>query len=921
MPPFASASRAVRYALIAAATILFLSASAWGQAAPSLIPYTVSIFAGGGPTATYAAGSLCPVSGNVELDKYGDGCLATELVLKTPRYVTQDAYGNYFFSDMASYLIRRIDGVTGVVTLVAGGGTQSGVSAGSGTCPSGIGTIKSIEGDGCPGTDAYLGKPAGLAFSPITGNLYFSDSYSYSVHMITAASSCTATNPITQVTSTGACIAPSSTTGTSTGTMTLIAGTPVGDGYYAGDPSTGTNQVAETGTTSTSSYVYKVFGLAFDTSGDLYLEDDYNEAVFALNTSSIPTTVGGITIPAGDITKIVGAQSSTPTCTNGVYPAANGCTYPSSTPSNSTSTGLPAYTIRIDGPLNVALDFAGNIYFDEFYYYDVGKLATGTDIYTPYAGTRGTTTGHTVTARGVATSTVISSPSGLAFDSVNNGNNLYISDGGDGFIWRVDSATQQIYAIAGGSTTAYTAGVTPCAITTTGAVAKDTNGDNCPGRAAKFSNTGGTRFTTAQATTTPVEITGIYVDSYSNLLVADSGNSVIREIASGTSFGRVVGTPTQYLDIHFGVGDTPLGSTVLLPCGTAAAYVVTVGTTVFQAGTPTGGTPNSDNTVDCILPLKVIGTVSGPYTGNLQVTSTAGKISNFPLSVTVVVPVASSTTTTVVGSCPPGGSSTITATVSNTVSQPGGGTVTIYVNGNAVKTATLPGTGTYQTTYTFPVGSTYSVYATYGGDTDDLASTSGSQQTTSFTSQTLVATSGGSTTATVPAGGTALYTVIVSDYTVLTASVPLASITCSALPYGATCVAYPQVPLPSLVAPSAPYCDYGATIALSVTTTQPHPVIYGFGGPVKNKWALLATLPALLLALVVMFRRRKSSLKYSGVLLALIFLLTLAGTIGCGNDFGSASAGTPSGSYPFSVTVVDSSGDTQTLTGFTLNVQ
>src|SRR5580658_4012210 len=96
MPFLLSASRAIRCSLIAVATLLFVSAPAWAggppTAAPQLLPYTITAIAGipGATAPTYAAGNLCPVSGLTMTDQFGDGCLATEIVLSAPHWVTED---------------------------------------------------------------------------------------------------------------------------------------------------------------------------------------------------------------------------------------------------------------------------------------------------------------------------------------------------------------------------------------------------------------------------------------------------------------------------------------------------------------------------------------------------------------------------------------------------------------------------------------------------------------------------------------------------------------------------------------------------------------------------------------------------------------------------------------------------------------
>jgi len=950
MPFSVSARRAIRCSLIAAATVLFAGLPAWGQAAPSLIPYTISTFAGGGATATYAAGGTCPVSKRTETDQLGDGCLATEITLKAPWFITQDKNGNYFFSDSANYAIRRIDGTTGVITLVAGNGYKSGVSAGTGTCPSG-GTITSVVGDGCLGTDAYLGRTDGIAISPLTGNLYFTDAGDQSVHMITAASNCNTT-----VTPNYCYIVPSTTTGNSTGVMSLITGNPVSGkiGYDAGDPTTATQVSAASG------LLVNPYGLWFDPVGDLYIADVYHEAILVVNTNSIATAPTGISIPPGDITKISGALSSTtPTCINGAGSSGVGCNY-TGLATGTAANGKAAITLPIDAPIQMVTDTTGNVYVSETYDNDVYQVST-TGLFNVYTGARGS---KGAPARGPATSEKIGSEYGLGIDTANN---LYIVDGSYGEILRVDNANQGMYIIGGGGTSTFTAGVAcPIGFGT----ATDTAGDGCPATTVAFANAAGGYGPSSTSTLNAASIlTGMYMDSAGNALVADDGLNVIHKLASGTAFGNVVGSRTQYLDIHFGVGDTPLASSslayvVTTTSGTTpAGALITPVPTVFTTTGSASCTTNSDSTDDCVLPVVAGASVSGTYTGSLTVTSKTGKISTFPLTVTIVVPVASSTTTTVYGSCGPGGVSTITAHVTNPVGTPAGGTVTFYVNNVALPTTyVLPVTGSVQTTYTFAAGATYTVTASYGGDPvippatigNDLASTSATQQPTSFTSGTLVVAAGSNSgppassgqTASVSAGGTAEYSLNVLDYSVTTSTpVTLVSVSCtisyngtvlSAGADGVACIPYPTPstatnpptvitlqPATNAALPAPQNCYNGTTVALSVTTTQGSPVYYGFGASSKNKWALLGTLPALLLGMLVMFRRRRSQLKFSGVLMALAFLLALAGTLGCGNDYGSYAPGTPTGTYTFTVTVVDSVGDTYTTptaTPFTLTV-
>ena len=233
--------------------------SAVAQTAPQLLPYTVRLIAGGG-TAVYASGATCP-SGLKSTDAYGDGCLATEIELgntaagaNTPgaRSAVADAGGNVFFTDYNDGLVRRVDAVTGIVTAVAGGAASS---PGSGVA-CGTGTSTDAAGDGCLGTLVKLSHPAGIVFAP-NGDLYFSDTGQGQVRKIAATAG----------------------TITTTGVISLVAGSVSGTYGYAA--SNGSTTI-----TAAQSYLRAPYGLAFDSLGDLFIVDEYTEAILVLNTNA-----------------------------------------------------------------------------------------------------------------------------------------------------------------------------------------------------------------------------------------------------------------------------------------------------------------------------------------------------------------------------------------------------------------------------------------------------------------------------------------------------------------------------------------------------------------------------------------------------------------------------------------------------------
>jgi len=472
--------------------------------------------------------------------------------------------------------------------------------------------------------------------------------------------------------------------------------------------------------------------------------------------------------------------------------------------------------------------------------------------------------------------------------------NLYVSDASNGMVWRIDGSSKTSYQVAGASSTL-------CSN------ALDTVGDYCPANNATFS------LVTGSGASLSYGVDNMFADNYSNLLLADANNNLIRELSSGTQFGIINGSkPVQTLEVHFDVGDTFSSS--------VTAATITTGTSNFTVGSFSAAncTSNSDSTSDCLLTLQANPTTLGLFTGTLQITSSLGKVSSFPLS-GFYTNVISSTKTTVslsAGGCSvsgntgSGSATTLTAKVRGAINGTATGTVQFYVDGTQVGAGSLNSANTASTTYIFPASTTaHTYYATYVGDANFATSTSATgsvvSSAPSFTISPL-----STQLNTVSAGATALYAFTVTPVA-YTGSI---SFSCSGLPSGAQCIFYPNDPTLAASTISVTPCGGPYTEALSITTTQPQPVIYGFGSMGRGKWGALGMVPAVLLAFLLTLRRRKLPLKYSGVLMALVFLLAMASTVGCGKDFGGSAPGTPSGSSTVTITGVTGNGLTQTST-------
>ena len=101
-------------------------------------------------------GIITTVAGNGTQGYSGDGGPATAAAPEDPYGVAVDATGNVYFTEPWNSRIRRIDRATGIITTIAGNG-QSGYG-----------------GDGGPATDAVLGSPWDIEINSAR-NIYFVD--------------------------------------------------------------------------------------------------------------------------------------------------------------------------------------------------------------------------------------------------------------------------------------------------------------------------------------------------------------------------------------------------------------------------------------------------------------------------------------------------------------------------------------------------------------------------------------------------------------------------------------------------------------------------------------------------------------------------------------------------------------------------
>lgn len=324
------------------------------------------------------------------------------------------------------------------ISTVAGTCTASG---GTPPCTAGYG------GDNGPAASAQLSGPSAVAFDS-SGNLYIADTCNQRVREVST-----------------------------TGTITTVAGsgtvTQGCKGTFSGD-----------GGAATSAGLNSPSGLAFDSSGNLYIADSDNFEVRKVTGGTISTVAGKNSAGAG----FAGDLG-------------------------------PAINARLWNPTGVAVDSAGNIYIADPFDNVVSVVcANQTPIactstafagFTWAAGDINTFAGNNTNGPGYsgdggpATAALVNNPNAVTLDA---GGNLYIADTGNNAVRKVDTSGK-ITTVAGNGVAAYA-------------------GDG--GQAI-------------QASLNAPK--GIAVDSNGNLFIADHTNCAIRMVEPGGIITTIAGTP------------------------------------------------------------------------------------------------------------------------------------------------------------------------------------------------------------------------------------------------------------------------------------------------------------------------------------------------------------------------------------------
>jgi hypothetical protein len=202
---------------------------------------------------TAATGIITTVAGSETPRGLGNGGFATAAGLNQPEGVTVAASGDLYIADTYNQQIRKVN-AQGIISAVAGNGTQSASGDGSGT----------YSGDLGSATQAGLSKPYAVVFDA-SGNMYIPDSGNNVVRKVNTA-----------------------------GTITTFVG------FYPGTPGSG-----GLGGTATKASLNDPTALAFDAAGNLYIADTANARILKVTAAISPTHAGLVSVFAASGTNNV----------------------------------------------------------------------------------------------------------------------------------------------------------------------------------------------------------------------------------------------------------------------------------------------------------------------------------------------------------------------------------------------------------------------------------------------------------------------------------------------------------------------------------------------------------------------------------------------------------------------------------------
>lgn len=335
---------------------------------------------------------ITTVAGTTGYGYSGDGGPAINAKLFGPSGV-RVYKGEIYIADQNNNVIRKID-ASGIITTIVGTG------------------VGGYSGDSSSAALATLKKPSDIVIDD-SGNIYIADFSNSVVRKVSA----------------------------STGIITTVAGT--GAFGYSGD-----------GGPAISAKLQGPSGIDMDREHNLYIADEANEAIRKVSNTGIITTIAGNGTfgYAGDGGPAASAILNSPSgirldkagnifiadAQNSVIRKINNVGIISTVAGNGTvgysGDGGPVLSSELNLPLDICVDFAGDLYIGDLHNYVIRKVDKS-GIITTFAGTG--VSGYNGDG-GLATKAQISEPCGVAYDSASN--SLYVADFNNSRVRKISNA-------------------------------------------------------------------------------------------------------------------------------------------------------------------------------------------------------------------------------------------------------------------------------------------------------------------------------------------------------------------------------------------------------------------------------------------------------------------------------------------------
>jgi uncharacterized protein (TIGR03437 family) len=364
------------------------------------------------------SGAIATVAGNGHPGFSGDGGPAAAAQLNQPYGLALDQAGNLYVADYGNERVRRI-GTDGLITTIAGNGEHGGA------------------GDGGPATSAQLLGPRNLV-ADAAGDLYLSEFEGHRVRRIG-----------------------------SDGNITTFAG--MGIAGFGGD-----------GGAATLAQLNSPAGLALDSQGTLYIVDTLNLSIRRVRAGIVDTVCDRRKIGAA-YSRLSGVAAGsggriyfTEAANSFIWQLDSSGTLSriAGTPGSGTYSGdgQAALNTALDGPVDLALDSAGNLYVSESR--RVRRLNARDSTLSTAAGDGTFGFGGDANSANLA---VLAGPAGLTLHD----GDIYIADQGNQRIRKITS-DGLIWTVAGNGQASYSGDglpATTASLNQPGAVAFDTDGN------------------------------------------------------------------------------------------------------------------------------------------------------------------------------------------------------------------------------------------------------------------------------------------------------------------------------------------------------------------------------------------------------------------------------------------------------------